>query len=68
MVRIYVKTSTCTIAVANHRAKGGGCDINFLTFKNRGGQSKTSKMRFFSGCETGYMFAESGETYGNKTF
>ena len=37
MVRIYVKTSTSTINVANHQAKGGGCDINFLTFKKEGG-------------------------------
>ena len=27
MVRIYVKTSTSTVNVANHRAKGGWCDI-----------------------------------------
>ena len=37
MVLIYVKTSTSTINVANHRAKGGWCDINFLTFKKEGG-------------------------------
>ena len=37
MVRIYVKTSTSTKNVANHRAKGGWCNINFLTFTKRGG-------------------------------
>ena len=36
MVPIYVKTSTSTINVANHRAKGGWCDINHITYKKRG--------------------------------
>ena len=40
MVRIYVKTSTSTINVANHRAKGGWNEINFQVLsknKRRGG-------------------------------